>query len=222
MQTFIVYYYFMDICFLLIFQSSLTQLSCLKEDLFNLNLSVHDLLCKVSMTGPRPMITLLYHCKQEVISLYRSWEDVHKKVTEADGEYLKISYVEAAHKSIRDVLTHSKVKYKHRKKRIKTEDLILQDKLARLQKMLDDLKIKIVTKDTNKKATPSKTTSISAATLKSSGRWKHQLPTLNLLSIFIIISVISVSCWFFPQCCDYQASWQIWPQFGYSNGPPPI
>jgi hypothetical protein len=178
------------------------------------------------MANHRPKISLLYDCKEEVISLYRSWEDVHKKVTEADGEYLKLSYVEAAHKSIRDVLAHSEVKGKHRKKkknkRIKTDDLVLQDKLARLQRMLDDLKVKIVTKDTNKQATPTKTTPIVTATLKSSGRWKHQLPRLSFLSILIIIPVISVTCWFFPQCCDYQASWQFWPQFRYSNGPPPI
>ena len=179
-------------------------------------------MCQVSMTGHRPIISLLYDCKQEVISLYRSWEDVHKKVTEADREYLKLSYVEAAHRSIRDVLTHSKVKYKYRKKRIKTEDLIQQDKLARLQKMLDDLKIKIVTKDTNKKAITTKTTPIATATLKSSGQGMHQQPRLSFLSLLIIIPVISVTCWFFPQCCHYQASWQIWPKFGYINGPPPI
>jgi hypothetical protein len=178
------------------------------------------------MTNHRPKISLLYHCKQEVISLYRSWEEVHKKVTEADGEYLKLSYVEAAHKSIRDVLTHSEVKGKYRKKKkkkiIKTEDLILEDKLARLQKMLDDLKVKIVTKDINTKATQSKTTQIITATMKSSDRWKHQLPKHNLLSILIIIPVVSLFCWFFSQCCYNQASWQIWPQFGYINGPPPI
>ena len=178
------------------------------------------------MAGHRQIISLLYNCKQEVISLYRSWEDVHKKVTEADGEYLKLSYVEAAHKSIRDVLTHSEVKgkrrKKNRKKRIKADDLILEDKLTRLQKMLDDLKVKIVTKDIDAKATPSKTTPVVTATLKSSSRWKYQLPKLIFLSILIIIPVISVSCWFFPQCCENQASWQIWPQFGYNNGPPPI
>jgi hypothetical protein len=54
--------------------------------------------------------------KQEVISLYRSWEDVHNNVTEVDGEYLKLSYIEAAHKSISDLLTHNEVKGKHRKK----------------------------------------------------------------------------------------------------------
>jgi hypothetical protein len=167
------------------------------------------------------MISLPYHCKQEVISLYKSWEDVHKKVSEADGEYLKLSYVEAAHKSVRDVLTHSKVKGKHRKK-IKSDDLILQDKLARLQRMLDDLKVKIVTKDTDTKATTNKSVPIVTAPLKSSGWWKHLLPKLSFFSILIIIPVISVSCRFFPGCCDYQSSRQIWPQFGYSNGPPPI
>ena len=180
-------------------------------------------MCQVSMTGHRPIISLLYDCKQEVISLYISWEDVHKKVTEADREYLKLSYVEAAHKSIRDVLTHSEVKGKHKKKkknkRIKTDDLSLQDKLARLQKMLDDLKVKIVTKDAYTKATPSKSTPIITATLKSRGRWMHQLPKLTFLSILIIIPVVSVSLWFFPQCCENQASR---PQFGYITGPPPI
>ena len=176
------------------------------------------------MANHRPMISLLYHCKQEVISLYRSWEDVHKKVTEADGEFLKLSYVEAAHKSISDVLTHSisEVKGKHKKKRMKTKDLILQDKLARLQKMLDDLKVKIVTKDTDTKATTSKSTPLNTATLKFPGRWKDQLPKLSFLSLLIIISVISLSWWLFLQCCENQAPWQIWPQFGYSNGPPPI
>ena len=88
--------------------------------------------------------------------------------------------------------------------------------------MLDDLKVKIVTKDDYTKATPSKFTPIITATLKSRGRWMHQLPKLTFLSILIIIPVVSVSLWFFPQCCENQSSWQIWPQFGYSNGPPPI
>jgi hypothetical protein len=85
---------------------------------------------------------------------------------------------------------------KKKNKREKTDDMILQDKLARLQKMLDDLKVKIVTKDINTKATPTKTTPIITTTLKSPGRWKHLIPKLSFLSILIIIPVVSVSCWF--------------------------
>jgi hypothetical protein len=189
------------------------------------------------MAGHRQKISLVYQCKQEVIILYRDWEDAHKKVTEADRKYLKLSYVEAAHKCISDVLTYDdsddeKIRLPWGKSSDgsrNSENLVLEEKLARLQRLLNDLKNKIVTNDTPTKivtaavtANPTKDTPVVTAATNPPSRWTHLLPKLSFLSTLVILSVVSVSFWSFPQCCDYQSSWQIWPQFGYSNGPPPI
>ena len=195
----------------------MSNLFHLKENLFNLNLSVHDLLCRVSMSRNRQMISLLSDSKEDVISLYRSWDDVHKKVTEADREYLKLSYVEAAKKSINGVLSNEEKGNCEIELSVYsrvTENLVIAKEIIRLQNLLDDLKHTIATK--NIKATPTKATPEYAITPT---RWKGLLPKLSFLSTLVILSVVSVSCWSFPQCCDYQSSWQIWPQFVYSSGP---
>eukprot|EP00090_Calanus_glacialis_P023817 TRINITY_DN36947_c0_g1_i1.p1 TRINITY_DN36947_c0_g1~~TRINITY_DN36947_c0_g1_i1.p1 ORF type:complete len:168 (-),score=33.84 TRINITY_DN36947_c0_g1_i1:168-671(-) len=165
---------------------------------------------------------LLHHCKQEVISLYRSWEDVHKKVTEADGEYLKLSYVEAANKSVTSNEESGVWEIEFSENIKGTENLVIEKQILRLQNLLDDLKHKIVNKNTNTKVNPTKATPDVAITPNPPPRWKCLLPKLSFLSTLVILSVVSVSCWSFPQCCDYQSSWQIWPQFGYSSGPQPI
>ena len=189
------------------------------------------------MASHRQKIPLVYQCKQELIILYRSWEDAHQKVTEADRKYQKLSYVEEAHKYITDVLTHEDSddediklsKSKSSDISRDTENLFLQEKLARLQRLLEDLKHNIVTNDTHTKIVtaaakenPTKPNKTVTKATNPPARWTYLLPKLSFLSTLVIISVVSVSWWSSPQCCDYQSSWQIWPQFGYSNGPPPI
>ena len=202
----------------------MSHLFQLKEDLFNVHLSVHDLLCRVSIAGHRQMISLLSNSKEEVISLYRSWDDVHKKVTEADRKYLKLSYVEAANRSI-SVLSNEESGNREiveLSENIRvTENLVIVNKIVKLQNLLDDLKHQIVAKNTNTKVNQTKATPDVAITPNPPPRWKCLLPKLSFLSTLVILSVVSVS-WSFPQCCDYQSSWQIWPQFGYSSGPQPI
>jgi len=202
---------------------SLSRLVQLKEELFHLNLSVHDLICQVSLAGQqRSNVSLLYQSKEEVIGLYRLWEDAHKKVTEAERMYLKLSYVEAAHKCFSDVLANEEAMNKPVDRVIRTEDLLLHDKLARIQKMLDDLKDKIVTNDANDIGNQTKANPVVTSAPLHTSRWTYLLPKLSFISTFLIMSVVSLSWWAAPQCCDFQSSWRACPVLRYSNGPPPI
>ena len=93
----------------LIFQTFHAQLFHLADDLFQLNLSVHDLLCQVSKTGHKQNISLVYQCKQEVILLYTLWQDVRQTVTQADRKYQKLRYVEEEHKCIEDASDNKEI-----------------------------------------------------------------------------------------------------------------
>ena len=175
----------------------------LKGDLFHLNLSVHHLLSQVSVSGHSQNISLLYQCKEEVISLYKDWEDAHEKVSEADRKYLKLSCAEAVHKCMNDVMINKKPVKKRMERKLHSEDFELQDKLTRLQKMLDDLKDKIVTKDVKNK------TNVRPITIPAT-RWRYLVPKLSIISSLSIMLVLSLSWLATPQCCDYQAPWALW------------
>jgi len=190
---------------------SLSRLAQLKDDLFHLNLHVHHL---ISLARNNQNITLLYQCKEEVITLYKDWEDAHEKVSEADKEYLKLSYVEATYKCMSDAL----VKKNHEKKQLHINDLELGDQLERLQKMLDDLKDKIVTKDIKTIANQRN----SKPNVTHNSRLIYLVPRLSLISSLAIMLVMSLSWLATPQCCDYQATWQLWSHTWYRHHPPPI
>ena len=174
-------------------------------------MQVHHLL---SFSGNNQNISLLYECKEEVISLYNDWEDAHEKVCEADKEYLKLSCVEATYKCMSDAL----VKKNPNKNQLRIDNLELDEQIARIQKMLDDLKGKIVTKDIKKIANQRNAKHI----VTHNSRLLYLVPRLSFISSLTIMLVMSLSWLAAPQCCDYQATWQPWSHTGYTNHPPPI
>ena len=200
--------------------------------MFDLNLSVHDLLCQVSKTGHKQNISLVYKCKQELILLYTLCQDVRQTITQADRKYQKLSYVEEALKCITFVLKQEdsvddEIRQSNNRPSdgsLDTVDL-LQEKLSRLQRLLEDLKHNIVIiahATAASQENPTKSTTKLTKAPTPPGRCSHLLPKLSFLSSLVIISVVSVSCWSFHQSCHLQASLQIWLQFGFSNGPQPV